>query len=298
MDRLVLPAELVRLIVQQIKDGHTLAMLSSSCKALRSEAEISLYRFCAERNPIRHIKFLTTITNNPRLAALVQIYRGRSAPVGGRQQDVLWTLVGKALPNMINLKQLSILGYKKDLAAIPMEGLTFKLEILSWIPVDIGDSRFQEWLETQQSLKHLRWICRTRTEVSPNACPNLSSLEGNWHVVKALLPGRTIDRLDWLMDQGCPPVGALDQLSEELQQLRSLSFEHNFNSPEYSSLGKHLQSLRFLELCDHHSDWWSPSPHPNPQGHSVIISTNRGTRRHHAKAVCEGSVPRTSGYCA
>ncbi|KAF8967370.1 hypothetical protein BDZ97DRAFT_1756091 [Flammula alnicola] len=118
-------------------------------------------------NSNRHIRFLTTITNNPRLAVLVQIYHGRD--MGGCQQDVFWTLVGKALPNMINLKQLSILAYKEDLAAIPVERLTFRLEILTWIPVNIGESRFQEWLKTQQALKRLGWICKTRTEVSPNA---------------------------------------------------------------------------------------------------------------------------------
>ncbi|KJA17921.1 hypothetical protein HYPSUDRAFT_45768 [Hypholoma sublateritium FD-334 SS-4] len=249
-DTPTVPVELLHNIFANIKDSRTLCMLALVCKVFHFEAERVLYHAPRDITPKRHVQLLTSLKHNFRLAHFVKSYS--VPPLAGRLRTIYWKLFTACLPLMVNLTQLSVLALGSDMNVIPMHTLTFQLESLSWIQMDIeANAQFVPWLETQNALKHLRWIHRGRVMVSRTALPHLRILEGNLHVVEALLPGRQIQRLHWLSDlaHGELDVQArIPRLFSGLQNLRSLTFDVQRNIVEYNVIGSSLVSLDFLEL--------------------------------------------------
>lgn len=250
-DTPTVPVELLHNIFTNIGDYRTLCMLASVCKAFHFEAERVLYQAPRDLTLKRHVQLLTSLIHDFRLARFVKSY-SVPGPLAGSLRTDYWKLLTTSLPLMINLKQLSVLALGSDLNAIPMHTLTFQLESLSWIQIDKeANAQFVPWLEAQNALKHLRWIHRRRVNISRTALPHLRSLEGNLHVVEALLPGREIQRLHWMSDlaHGELDVQArITGLCVELQNLRSLTFDIQRNIVEYNTIAGSLVSLNFLEL--------------------------------------------------
>ncbi|KAF8187425.1 hypothetical protein BJ912DRAFT_969765, partial [Pholiota molesta] len=153
---------------------------------------------------------------------------------------------------LTNLTEFAIIAFSEEIKVLPMDRVVCQLETLTWIEVDSEPSGiFPRWLATQKALKKLKWICGHSIELSPGAVPGLVSLEGNFHVVSALLPGRNIKRLHWVADlawKGCSPEERLEGISCGLRKLESLSFESQYNAVDYRLVVQHLASLRFLEL--------------------------------------------------
>ncbi|KAF8968559.1 hypothetical protein BDZ97DRAFT_2072918, partial [Flammula alnicola] len=247
----LLPPELIRPILQYIEDWQTLLSLSLSCALLRSEAEVILYRSFTEQNETRQIQFLATIVGNPRLAALVQIYAVRTNAIYPKK--VFLGLIGDALPVMVNLKDLALFIKGQDAGAIPFQECTFQLDTMCWVERDkhVDEYPFINWLETQHSLRELKWLRRLRRGLlSPLACPNLKILRGNQSAIYGLLPGRNITRLHWMSIMGRGPDSPLEikEISSELNQLRSLSIQNYFELADYKLVINNLRSLEFLEL--------------------------------------------------
>ena len=246
----IVPVELIHKIFTNIKDYQTLCMLALVSRVFRIEAERVLYHAPQNITPKKHIQLLTSLIHDFRLAHFVKSYS--VPPLVGRLRTIYWKLLTESLPLMVNLKQLSVLAPGSDLNAIPMHSLTFQLESLSWVQTDTETNlQFIPWLETQKALKHLRWIHRDCIKISRTALPQLRSLEGNLHVVEALLPGREIQRLHWLSDLA---RGELDtevrvtRMCAELQSVRSLTFDVQCNVVDYNNISGSLVSLNFLEL--------------------------------------------------
>ncbi len=246
----IVPVELLHKIFTHIEDYQTLCMLALVSRMFRFEAERVLYHTPQNMTPRKHIQLLTSLIHDFRLAHFVKSYS--VPPLVGRLRTVYWKLFTESLPVMVNLKQLSVLAPGSDLNAIPMQALIFQLESLSWVQTDTETNlQFIPWLETQKVLKHLRWIHRDCIKISRTALPQLRSLEGNLHVVEALLPGREIQRLHWLSDlaRGELDIQArITMLCVELQNIRSLTFDVQCNVVDYNSISGSLVWLNFLEL--------------------------------------------------
>ncbi|KAF9476422.1 hypothetical protein BDN70DRAFT_882469 [Pholiota conissans] len=279
-----LSVELFRPIFQEIKDSETLVSLSLTNKLFQSEAQRILFFFPAyfSTRPRQHLRLLTCLLNNPRLALLVKKYHVPA--VIGPKKAAIWTLLGSVLPYMTNLKEFSVSAFRDDINLLPMEKLAFQLEVLTWIQVDsMNCGIFPKWLATQKKLKKLKWISRTPVEVPASACPNLISLEGTFHAINALLPGRDIKRLYWLADpalERSPLVGnTLDRLSGSMESLESLSFDTRVNAIHYHGLASHLPSLVLLELngCDVESINNTVSSISNLR--HIVLSTQKGYGR-------------------
>ncbi|KAF8195598.1 hypothetical protein BJ912DRAFT_149233 [Pholiota molesta] len=277
-----LPIELVRPIFQQIQDRRTLASLCLSSRRLYPEAQRMLYLspLGLRPQPTQHMHFLTSLLHYPRLALLVQTYHVMF--VTGSRREAFWTLVRAVLPTMVNLKEFSISGFSEDLGLLPMDRLVCQLEVLSWIQVDGGDAAvFTRWLDTQKALKELRWISRTPVEVSPKACPQLMSLEGNFRVMTALLPHRHIKRLYWISDiafRGChlAPLLAGLLVAGDLSSCEALSFEkHYHDAVDYRSLVDYFPSLASLELIEYGEEFMHGVQLP-PNLRVLILSTQKG----------------------
>lgn len=242
-----IPIELLRDIFQSIEDYRTLSLLTLVCKAFSSEASRVLYRAPKDLTPTRHIKFLRALIQVPSLASLVRAYA--LPPMVGCHKITCWDLLRVVLPAMTNLQELSLIAPTQELHMLPLHAVTCQLEHLSWVAIDSGESElFERWLETQKQLKHLRWIHRDRITVSPSALPNLVSLEGNSHVVEALLPSRNIKRLHWIADTAFDVSDSTWQFSAALHDLQALTFENRFNTVELCTLAYRLTSLTCLEL--------------------------------------------------
>lgn len=245
---LPLPVEILGGILQQIEDYQTLYLLALVCRTFYLEASMILYRSPKNLSPNRHITFLSSLASDPRLARFVRNYK--LPPIVGRQRITCWELLRVTLPMMTNLKELSIMATANEMHILSMPKLIFQVENLSWIQIDSAKSdQFTRWIQSQKSMKHLRWIHRGAVEVSRSAFPGLVSLEGNMHVVEALMPGRSIQRLHWIADAFYNgEFNVSKRLAVEMGRLQSLTFENRPKTIEYSMIASHLHSLTFLEL--------------------------------------------------
>ncbi|KAF9476420.1 hypothetical protein BDN70DRAFT_995694 [Pholiota conissans] len=137
-----------------------------------------------------------------------------------------------------------------------MDKLVFQLKSLTWIQIGDGDcAMFAHWLDTQKSLKELKWTCRNPVAVSPSACPNLTILEGNLHIITALIPNRPI---------------------EQLYGLDLLSLETHSNAAEYRrTLIKGCSSLTTLEFIGDCPQFIYYIPLP-PNLRVLILSIRKG----------------------
>ncbi|KJA17914.1 hypothetical protein HYPSUDRAFT_205771 [Hypholoma sublateritium FD-334 SS-4] len=245
---LPLPVEILGNILRRIDDYQTLYLVALVCRRFYPEASMILYRSPKNLSPYRHITFLSSLASDPRLACLVRSYK--LPPIAGKQRITCLELLRITLPMMINLKELSIMATANEMQILPMPRLTFQVENLSWIQIDsTKNDQFMRWAQSQKSMKHLRWIHREAVEISRSAFPDLVSLEGNLHVVEALMPGRSIRRLHWIADAFYDgEFNVRNKLAVEMGNLQSLTFEDGFNTIKYSMIACHLHSLTFLEL--------------------------------------------------
>ncbi|KAF8968552.1 hypothetical protein BDZ97DRAFT_356749 [Flammula alnicola] len=273
----LLPPELIRPILEHIEDWQTLRSLSLSCSLLRSEAEVILYRSFTEQNADRQIQFLAALVGNPRLAALVQIYAVRNNAI--QREKVLLDLIRDALPIMVNLKDLALFIKGQDAGAIPFQECTFQLDTMCWVEQDghVDEYPFINWLEMQHSLRELKWLRKMRRGLlSPLACPNLKILRGNQSAIYGVLPGRNITRLHWMsiMGLGLDSPLKIEEISSELNQLRSLSIQNYFELADYKLVINNLHSLEFLELFEYPDTQTIASFHPllPPNIKSLVFS--------------------------
>ncbi|KAF8176778.1 hypothetical protein BJ912DRAFT_986680 [Pholiota molesta] len=271
------PTELIRPIFEQIRDRETLVSLCLSSKFLEPEAQRILYSspLGHRSHPGQHIRFLTSLLLSPPLALLVKNYS--VILVLGSQKVAFWKLVQSVLPMMVNLKVFSISAASKDLKLLPMDTLVFQLEVLSWVQIDGGNSEmFTRWLGTQKALKELKWISRGPVDISPGTCPKLIRLEGNFHVIAALLPNRPIKQLYWTSDVTLKGLAAFfEELAYDFGRLDSLSFEKHSHAVDYRSLVGHLPSLTSLELLGDGKEFSNDIPLP-PNLQVLILSIWKG----------------------
>ena len=241
------PVEILQCILQQIDDYQTLSLLALVCRVFYLEANMILYRSPKTINPPRHIQFLGSLVSNPRLACLVRSYK--LPLIAGKQRITCLGLLRITLPMMINLKELFIMATTNEMQVFSMPRLTFQIESLAWIQLDSGQNdQFVRWAQSQKSVKHLRWIHRGAVEISRSAFPGLVSLEGNLHVVEALMPDRDIQRLHWIADSFNGKFLVSNALAVKMANVKSLTFEIPFNTIEYNMVACYLHSLTFLEL--------------------------------------------------
>ncbi|KAF9481932.1 hypothetical protein BDN70DRAFT_991539 [Pholiota conissans] len=249
-----LPIELLRPIIQQIEEAATLASVCLASRLLGAEAQRVLYfsptDFCLRR-PNQHIRLLACLLQHDRFPPLVKSYR--IPAIAGPKKDAIWARLPAVLPLMVNLKDLSLMGFSTDFNELPMDKIICQLESLTWVQIDSQLSNvLSNWLPTQKALRKLRWIYRRPVEIPPTACPNLQTLEGCFHVISTLLPGRNIKRLNWIADptlKMCSSVhSTLNILSEPLQTLDLISFDTQLNAIHYHSLADHLPSKCAVEL--------------------------------------------------
>ncbi len=240
------PVELLQCILQQIDDCQTLSLLALVCRVFYLEANMILYRSPRNIKPLRHIQFLSSLVGNPRLACLVRSYK---LPfIAGKQRITYLELLRITLPLMVNLKELSIMA-ANEIEVLSVARLTIQIENVSWIQLDSGQNdQFVRWAQSQKSTKHLRWIHKKAVEVPRSAFPSLVSLEGNLHVVEALMPDRDIRRLHWIADSLSGEFLVTKALAVKMANLKSLTFEIRFNAVDYNTIAGYFHSLTFLEL--------------------------------------------------
>jgi hypothetical protein len=246
-----LPPELFRPIFEHL-DGHrpTLVALSLCNRNLREDAERELYTSLdgssAEDTEL-HVAFLTTVTQNRRLASYVRVYHSRYI-VDYYKKVPMWNLLYQALRCMDGLKVLYLQMYGGyDLAELLLD-VPFRLEKLSWANLSDG-GKMVTVLEQQQDLKYLYLESQVGATFSPMCCPNLKILGGNRDTLEALLPGRRVENVDWVPQlEDDTGIGGMSQIKAELGRLKVLSFGGYFARPDFGHIVDYLERLEQLEV--------------------------------------------------
>ncbi|KAF8968987.1 hypothetical protein BDZ97DRAFT_1797270 [Flammula alnicola] len=261
MASLIIPAELIRPIIENITSTSTLHSLCLSSKLLRSETEPILYRSFTGTSNEAHTLFLTTIVNNQRLADFVRVFYSKGVIGNG----TLGALTRLGLERMHGLKEL-VLSLHQDsslIAASLLEHCAFSLEILVCHD-HTKESGFIKFLEHQVSLKYFEWWDNSWWDnsrdvppgLSSTALPNLCTLSSFGTIPIRLLPGRRIRHLQWMSPKAKDIQSHLSNISEELSRLLSMSLALRSDSEDktFMLLSKSLRSLEFLELLDGDTD--------------------------------------------
>ncbi|KAF8982015.1 hypothetical protein BDQ17DRAFT_1379203 [Cyathus striatus] len=236
----------------------SLLPLLQTCKSLHTETETILYSTMADSHPEAHFRFLTSITKNPRLAALVLHYGMYERHVG----IPFLKLLNRGLKLMINLREISF------------------REHFSYGRIDTRDdtskSAIVAFLKNQGSLEHLytKWY-RGWGVPDSNLCSGLISLRGDLDTIVAWAPGRSIRSLYWETGNGEVPLDRVNTLEKTLNSIRTLSFgdhTHNSTQPLLASIVKHLESLDTIELIRRPLDELEHLPQI-PNLHRIIITS-------------------------
>ncbi|KAF5372398.1 hypothetical protein D9757_011622 [Collybiopsis confluens] len=178
-----LPPELHQIITNNIPDQASLCSLLRTCHSLYFEAERSLYHtFDDIRSLKRQVLFLQRVTECPRLARLVRVYRIQPAPPGSEAlmtfcgtpsssslyipsstARLFWTLLPIAFHLFVNLRVLALHSstpYDGGAAILPtsrfLRGCSFQLETLEWGWYTPNEPRdLLPFLATQQHLRNI-----------------------------------------------------------------------------------------------------------------------------------------------
>ncbi|KAF9542272.1 hypothetical protein CPC08DRAFT_756069 [Agrocybe pediades] len=266
------PIELYRPIVEYVVDRQPLLSLCLTSKDFKFEAERLLYNSMTtpltENGVTVHAKFLRTVSNVKRLAALVRTYyfswgnKCYSVP-----PSPLPSLLRSALQAMVNLRELWLAVVDMHSTAAPgtesivqmpfiFDNCTFQLDTLLMMHC-IDTTAFCSFLAGQKKLRkltaYLDPYARNRKHIlSPEACPSLEVLQGNRNAIDVLLPNCHIKSLMWDPDM-FEMNQSLPHLSEALSDLKILSLGGNYLRPSLHTLAEHLKSVEWLELVTIHS---------------------------------------------
>jgi len=246
-----IPPELIRPIMEYIKDKTCLFSLAITCKAFQFDAERLLYNSVTQyRDIFTHTIFLTSINTAQRLPPLVKEYAVDS--IVHRRDAILWGLLQSALKKMINLKILNFREFSGQPSADLILNAPFRLEKLYW-GSHSDEEAMRVILAEQKDLKSLRLNCNEETRpYSLDACPNLTFLWGNRYSIEALLPGRKVISLSWVPDLDDSINDPVSGLEMEFSQIKIMSFGGYFRRPSLSMIAHMLTSIELFELigCD------------------------------------------------
>jgi hypothetical protein len=238
-----LPYELYREIVENLhnqKDRKTLLSISLVSKVWSEQSQRVLYmEFCdngvGERDKWvvrdRHTRFLCAIIKHPtRLGPHVRTY----AHIGladSPHSIRLCELLVEALPAMINLQHLHIIG-GFSMAPNLFNHCTFQLRSLTLLHGVALDGPFLDFLRTQPEIRHLcispsqsaMWPCQADLSVLPeDVCPNLLSASCIYESMAQVTKGRNVIALDMMVDFERMEQGKLNPNRLDFGLLRYLS---------------------------------------------------------------------------
>ncbi|KAF8176063.1 hypothetical protein BJ912DRAFT_1063998 [Pholiota molesta] len=251
-----LPPELFRPIFKHL-DGHrpTFFALSLCNRYLREDAERELYtRIDASlaTDPSLHIAFLTTVSQNRRLASYVRVYHINS--IVHYRKAPLWNLLYRALRCMTGLKVLHLRVSGGHPAAELLLDVPFQLERMHWGNHSEG-WKMTTVLEQQQHLRYLYLESEEGTTFPLICCPHLKELSGNRGTLEALLHGRRVENVEWVPElDDDTGSGGVSQIGAELGHLKGLSFGGYFARPYFGHIVDYLERLEKLALVGLLSD--------------------------------------------
>jgi len=290
----MLPSELLRPIIEEIDDRHTICSLLLTSKAFQYDAERRLYHTPNSAYPPRsstltHVAFLSTVTTNLRLASLVHTYILNDVVRHG--ENPLWDLVKLGLRAMVNLKALHFRAFAGLPSAEILDGCSFQLENLQW-GSHSDEVAMKRILPQQPKLRDLYLECDSTTIsthlsathllnfFADNCCPDLLGLAGNRTTIELLLPHRNIRKLSWvpgLYDLNDDPIP--DSVTQALGGVQVLSLGGYFMRPSLATLVDHLGELCVLEIVgfsDGEEELEMIKRLPNLR--ELVISLQGGTR--------------------
>jgi len=217
------PVDIITAIVSQVNDPKTLLSLCLTNHFVGHEGRRWLYRDldAGPYKPEFHLKRLSSLLSNPSLPPLVQSFTlVRMTRPAEHTEDTLYQLIEeepdytermnlveqllsalleKALPRMVNLRELEYCsrspggttGLKLLLA--PGESTTFHLQMLRW--GNSWDDHFIDFIKTQKYLKALALgsgLCPSDAiinhRIPQDICDGLAAISGDQRVVEAILP--------------------------------------------------------------------------------------------------------------
>jgi hypothetical protein len=302
----MLPLELLRPIIEEINDNHTISYITST--AFQHDGERRLYHtpIPANSSPLHldstHVAFLSTVTTNPRLASLVHTYYLNDVVSYG--EDPLWLLAKLGLRAMVNLKVFHFRAFAGHPAAEILDGCPFQLEHLHWGSYS-DEAAMTRILPQQPKLRHLYLKCYSYTMEPPLAglsvlddasyptdlltflnpddcCPDLHSLAGNRMTIELFLPRRNIRKLSWvpgIFDSNEAPVP--NSVTRALGRIETLSLGGYFVRPSLGTLVDHLRELRVLEIVglshSQHQEQKMEMIKRLPNLRELVISFHKGT---------------------
>lgn len=266
---MLLPLELTRGIVERIDYTPTLVVLSRTSNLFQYESERLLYRSMTKEDGTKSFQFLSNIKNSLRRAALVRLFHVHT--IVQKQRDSIWDLINSTLPLMINLKELA---YRRTITSKPYQIFPlhprFQLETFIWAVDSPGcqyhlavsrrplyEGQAFQFLESQPQLRNLLWNSPNPSNVVPShlLCPNLTSIQGNTHILNIFLPGRSITTVNLMphLDGGMSPTPDEEILESIFLHMNTWA---SFSLKEYPWLKRdyflvlvqHLRSLKTLEL--------------------------------------------------
>ncbi|KDR74611.1 hypothetical protein GALMADRAFT_558636 [Galerina marginata CBS 339.88] len=271
-----LPPEIIQIILDNLRlanmantlDKKALCAVSLACRNLYNLATPLIYSEVTLSNydSVDHtfFSFVETMLNNPYLASLLKSYNGTLYPHSSLETSLRFEPLKGWLQNIVNVKTMHI-NVAHDLTKIPFPRCPFRLESLKIIFYKGNELGIEPFLENQPNLSSL-YIGLFKTTVmrplSPLACPNLKVLAGTSFAAEWILPGRKVVRFKWAYqwdwERHHPihlPANSFSEISEELNNLRSLSYivadVKMFPSSMFKVINPanaYLRSLRFLEI--------------------------------------------------
>ncbi|KAF8892362.1 hypothetical protein CPB84DRAFT_1848796 [Gymnopilus junonius] len=251
--RVHIPPELFEPIISHVAERSLLLSLCLTNQLLRYSAGKQLYSIVADlENRDLQIKFLTVITQTPRLALYVKEYRSYSI-ISSSGDPALRELTHDGLVAMKGLKVLIFReGSGQPCAEIlDMDnGVAFQLIKLHWGSHSDENSMRKVLVQQGRTLRELYLQSRSGTLFPLAACPHLDYLSGNYHTIEALLSGRHVTRLRWVPDLFDPfsHFGKLEDVKKELDQIRTLHLGGYFGRPHLKCLSGYFSKLEALEL--------------------------------------------------
>lgn len=253
----IIPTEIYTLILECIdaSDHPTLLSLTTSSRALQSEAERILYRDIdtVPRSVQKRVAFVRTVATCPRVARLVRSYSHQNLALPDDHE--FWTLLPPAMRAFVNLKKLHVRAHPRSGETAHMSMLfkcTFQLTHLSWSAQVRDQPDLYTLLSAQPLLQSLRvdshWESSGSPPLLPSMLPNLQSLSGTYNTLRAFSPGRQITTFYWRSAVEEIFRSAIDP--SNFQYLHTLTLGILPDELPFSGISPHLPNLIRLHIID------------------------------------------------
>jgi hypothetical protein len=275
----ILAPEIYRAIVNALDprdDLHTLLTLASVSKAFYSEAIRAIYFDVGgdmSMSTKRHISFLKSASEVPKLARLVKRYQFTMCESDKGMASTVLNLLQRVLPKLINLIHFSFTGDGVTPAGRILPFSNYHMKSFYWRGIPADEKEVSAFLLCQGSITKVDTTWHD-TPLHENALPSLGQLRGPVTTVIAFLrPRSKVRELHWIpgTEDHRIILALIRPTLPAFSSIRILSFGGDAVDVLLSGMMKYLQSVEILELISVKVI----SPVPSQGTHVLILFLSR-----------------------